>query len=152
MSRPSALRVRSAVMALGALSVAAMLPASPAAGLARFQGPSGRITIAVKDRTLSYGRAADVRGRVAGAAAGTAVALQHRVGRGAWTTVARGRTAAGGRFRLRAVIAASGAVRVVAGGGAARAAQSAGDAPGAASAPTRIAVSAAVVPTRRRLS
>jgi rare lipoprotein A len=147
--RPSSLRARGAVAALGALCFATALSVSPASEAADSQGTT--ITVHVIDRTLTYGHRADVRGRVTGLPAGTAVALEQLpVGTGTWQTVAQGVTDVTGRFRLLTVLPGTGAVRVVAGAGQAYAADASAGAP-AASTVSSIAVAPDVLPRRRRL-
>lgn len=72
------------------------------------------IQIAVRDGSLRYGAAVDVRGRLASGRPGVPVALQYRpAGAAVWLELRATATRAGGAFRLRAPLRRSGAVRVV---------------------------------------
>ncbi|HSD76377.1 MAG TPA: septal ring lytic transglycosylase RlpA family protein [Solirubrobacteraceae bacterium] len=147
--RPSSLRARAAIVAAGALCIAA----TPGAAHAQTPGTT-TVRMGVEDRTLRFGQRADVRGRVAGAGARRPVTLQLGRSDGTWLALAHGRTGADGRFRLRAAVPATGPLRVVAhaaGDAQARAAEATGGTP-AASPPRRVAVAADVVPHRRRLN
>jgi rare lipoprotein A len=149
MTRPALLRSRAAIAATGALSTF-ILAAAPGAAGAQIPGTT-IVTMRVADHLLVYGQQADVRGRIVPAAAGRVVTLQLERAAGVWQTLAQAQTGGRGGFRLRAVMPASGAVRVVTDDAQARAA-GAGAPPPAASYPARIAVAADVVPRRRHLN
>jgi hypothetical protein len=107
MPRPHTVRA-AACAATGALTAIALLAAgapSPHPASARAAVPSARpgagdVAIARRRLNVVAGRRALVSGRIAGATAGSAVALQRR-GRGGWRTIDRDRTAAGGAFAFR---------------------------------------------------
>lgn len=76
--------------------------------------PTASIPIAVADRELAFGQPLVLSGRAA-PAAGDDLELQFRPrGTAAWSAVARATPAADGRFRIRASLKRSGAVRVTA--------------------------------------
>jgi rare lipoprotein A len=106
MTRPHPVRAAAACVATGALSAIALLaaggPASAPARAAADQAGSGPGDVAIARRRLNVvaGRRALVSGRVAGAAAGSAVALQRHAGAG-WRTIDRDRIGAGGAFAFR---------------------------------------------------
>ena len=143
MTRFALLCSRAAVAATCALTLAA------APGAAHAQTPGTTVTMRVADHSLVYGQTADVRGQVTPAGPGRIVTLQLARPGGAWETLAQAQTGPRGGFRLRAVLPASGVVRVVTDDAQARAAGVA--APPTASGAARIAVAADVVPRRRRL-
>lgn len=145
--RPTTLRARGAVVALGALCLATTQLA-PVAG-AQAAPSQARIAIAVEDRTLRFGRPLEVRGRTTGLPVGVPLALQHRVAGGAFRTVATTAAGPAGWFRVHARAVVSGHVRVVAAAAQVRAAGM-GPAP-AGSAAVRVAVAPDVVPRGRRL-
>lgn len=114
----SHLRARSAVAGLGALAITTTLAASPAAGQTEYRSPvaptvtatpqaaaapSGRAaaTLRVREARTSVllGRRATVRGNLRPARAGRTVRLQ-RNGADGWTTIAKARTDARGRFTI----------------------------------------------------
>jgi rare lipoprotein A len=111
---PAALAVAAAL----APSVPSTDPADAAvaADAAAAAPGAGDVRIARTRLNVVSGRRALVAGRVAGASAGRAVALQRRAGAG-WRTIDRDRTAADGgfAFRFRPHEAGSAAVRVRAG-------------------------------------
>jgi hypothetical protein len=103
MTRQRLLRAVGACTALGALSMTLALaegaPAAPAGTAeAAVRGPD--VAIAGRRLNVVAGRRAVVRGRVAPATAGAAVALQRRSGR-RWHTIDRARMAGDGRFSFR---------------------------------------------------
>jgi rare lipoprotein A len=106
MTRPHPVRAAAACVATGALSAIALLaaggPASAPARAAADRSRPGAGDVAIGRRRLNVvaGRRALVSGRIAGAAAGRAVALQRRAGAG-WRTIDRERTATGGAFAFR---------------------------------------------------
>jgi rare lipoprotein A len=108
MTRPHIMRGAAACVATGALSAVALLaggapapdPASADAAVASPRPGAGDVAIARRRLNVVAGRRALVSGRIAGAAAGSAVALQRRAGAG-WRTIDRDRTAAGGAFAFR---------------------------------------------------
>jgi rare lipoprotein A len=108
MPRPHTVRAAVACAATGALSAIALLAAggpSPHAAVARAaveraRPGTGDVAIARRRLNVVAGRRALVSGRIAGAAAGRAVALQRRAGAG-WRTIDRDRTATGGAFAFR---------------------------------------------------
>ena len=108
MTRPHHVRAAAACLATGALSAIALLaagrpashPASARAAVERARPGAGDVAIARRRLNVVAGRRALVSGRIAGAAAGSAVALQRRAGTG-WRTIDRDRTAAGGAFSFR---------------------------------------------------
>ena len=92
----------------GSTTAAAQAPA-PAATTA----PAPSIAISVADRELAFGQPLLISGRATSQAADT-VELQFRPrGAGAWSAVGRATPAVDGRFRVRASLKRSGAVRVV---------------------------------------
>src|SRR4051794_11148437 len=108
MTRPHHVRAAAACLATGALSAIALLaaggpaahPASARAAVEHARPGAGDVAIARRRLNVVAGRRALVSGRVAGAAAGSAVALQRRGG-GGWRTIDRDRTAAGGALAFR---------------------------------------------------
>jgi rare lipoprotein A len=109
---PAALAVAGAIVA----AAPAAHPAAADAAGARSRPGAGDVAIARQRLNVVAGRRAMVSGRVVGAAANSAVALQ-RKSRGRWHTIDRDRTAADGRFafRFRPQSPSSAAVRVHAG-------------------------------------
>jgi rare lipoprotein A len=108
MTRPNPVRVAAACLATGALSATALLaaggpsphPASAHAAVEAARSGAGDVAIARRRLNVVAGRRALVSGRIAGAAAGSAVALQRRGGTG-WRTIDRDRTAPDGAFAFR---------------------------------------------------
>src|SRR4051812_6216607 len=107
MPRPHTLRAAVACAATGALSAIALLAAGgpshaavARAALEEARPGTGDVAIGRRRLNVVAGRRALVSGRIAGAAAGRAVALQRRAGAG-WRTIDRERTAAGGAFAFR---------------------------------------------------
>src|SRR4051812_13858225 len=108
MTRPHHVRAAAACLATGALSAIALLaaggpaahPASARAAVEHARPGAGDVAIARRRLNVVAGRRALVSGRVAGAAAGSAVALQRPGGAGGPTTD-RARPAAGGAFAFR---------------------------------------------------
>jgi hypothetical protein len=109
MTRPqSILRAAGAGVAPGALAVAAVLatgapaahPAPADAAAAPSSPGAGDVRIARHRLNVVSGRRALVAGQVAGAGAGSAVALERRAGAG-WRTIDRDTTAADGGFAFR---------------------------------------------------
>ena len=123
------LRAAGAVVAPAVLTVAALLAATapPArssgvhAANAGARPAAGDVSIARRRLNVISGRHALVSGRVAGTAAGQAVALERRGRGGRWQQVDRARTAAGGAFRLGFHPHAAGSAMVRVRSGAARA-------------------------------
>lgn len=74
---------------------------------------AARPTIRIRDRRLRFDQPVVVRGDVRSAVAGTTVVLQHAPTGERWRAVARTRARPDGRYRLRARLRDSGAVRVV---------------------------------------
>jgi len=106
-------------MRVRTLSVAA------AVGLVAWLVPTGaqaapaahRVSISASAAKADVGQSVRVSGKVTGARAGrTKVLVQHRVGSGAWRTVARPRTTKGGRYTASVRVTTAGAqsLRVVA--------------------------------------
>ena len=88
-----------------------LVAAAPAAAHADPAGVASRLA----DPTVAYGAPAVLTGRVTSGRGDDVVALQFRPpGAPAWTTLRRGVTLPGGRFRLAAGLRRSGTVRVVA--------------------------------------
>lgn len=147
------LRAVPAVGLAGVLgSVIALSAAAPAA--AQSDTPGAPIQIDVRDGSLRYGAAVDVRGHLASGRAGVPVALQYRPsGATDWRPLGATATAEGGAFRLRAPLRRSGAVRVVDATPHAVAAQ-AGTPPPAASPehPVRVGAALATQRVRRNLA
>src|SRR4051812_2487619 len=108
MTRPHHVRAAAACLATGALSAIALLaaggpaahPASARAAVEHARPGAGDVAIARRRLNVVAGRRALVSGRVAGAAAGSAVALQRRGGAG-WRTIDPDRTPARGALALR---------------------------------------------------
>lgn len=142
-------RAARATMALGALTTLTLMtgPAGPAHAATAHAAPAATVTAAVADRSLNYGQRVVVRGRVAAARPGIAVALEHRGRRGAWSVVARGVTGARGAYRLLAPLTRSGLIRVTV--PTAGSASAGGAAPQTASRERGIRVTAAVAVTAR---
>lgn len=123
------LRVRPRHVAAGALSIGTTLtitalalanagtPGTPgaagAAPSAHAGAPAGKPTLKIADRRLRYGQPVVVRGAVAAPDAGRTVVLQHAPAGERWRAVASTAARADGRYRLRAKLRDSGAVRVV---------------------------------------
>jgi hypothetical protein len=133
----------------GALCFAIGLAEAPATAQSDPQGNS--ITINVRDRSVTYGHAVVVSGRVSGAAAGAGVTLQYRPIGGQWQSLRDGTTGARGRYRLAAPLPSAGDLRVVAGSAGAWAANADAPAP-AGSAVARVAVVADIVTGRNRVN
>lgn len=96
--------------AAGALLIGSTTPAAQA------QAPAATpsIPISIADRELAFGQPLQISGRAAPTAR-AAVELQFRPrGTAAWSAVGRATPAADGRFRVRAPLKRSGAVRVIA--------------------------------------
>ncbi|MFN8203410.1 MAG: RlpA-like double-psi beta-barrel domain-containing protein [Solirubrobacteraceae bacterium] len=112
--RPQTLRRAAPAGGLvGALGSVIALSA-PAPALAQSDTAGTPIQIAVRDGSLRYGAAVDVRGRLASGQPGVPVALQYQpAGAAVWLELRATATRAGGAFRLRAPLRRSGAVRVV---------------------------------------
>jgi rare lipoprotein A len=121
MTRPHRVRAAAACVATGALTAIALLaaggpvsrPASARAAVERARPGAGDVAIARRRLNVVAGRRALLSGRIAGAAAGSAVALQRRAG-SRWHTIDRDRTAPDGgfAFRFRPRRPGSAAVRV----------------------------------------
>ena len=92
-------------------SGAAGAPAAPEAAAPALRAAAPTLRIA--DRRLRFGEAVVARGAVGAADAGRRVVLQHRPTGGRWRAVAHGAVRPDGRYRLRAPLRGSGAVRVV---------------------------------------
>src|SRR4051812_49758060 len=107
MTRPHHVRAAAACLATGALSAIALLaaggpaahPASARAAVEHARPGAGDVAIARRRLNVVAGRRALVSGRVAGAAAGSAVALQRRGG-ARWGTIDRGPPAPRGALAL----------------------------------------------------
>jgi len=108
MTRPHRVRAAAACLATGALTAIALLAAggpashSASARAAVERGRPGAGDVAIVRRRLNVvaGRRASLSGHIAGAAAGSGVALQRRAGAG-WHTIDRDRTAPDGGFAFR---------------------------------------------------
>jgi len=131
------LRARFAVAGLVALAGTTTVAASPAAGQTQYRGsapanltstpqggseaPAARtastLSIGTVRTNVLLGRSATVRGSISPRRAGRSVRLQRKGARG-WSTVARARTAAGGRFTVGLTPRATGsaAIRVLVAG------------------------------------
>src|SRR3954462_409500 len=106
MPRPHTVRAAVACAATGALSAIALLaaggPSHAAVARAALEGArpgTGEVAIGRRRLNVVAGRRALVSGRIAGAAAGRAVALQRRAGAG-WRAIHPDRTAPGGAVAL----------------------------------------------------
>jgi rare lipoprotein A len=120
-------RLRTAVARSGVLRALIGAPADGAAAFAAAGSTTNEASVAVRHDVrvsrkrlhVQVGRAVRVAGRVAPGTAGLAVRLQVRRG-GRWATLDRGRTAAGGRYRLRDRVGStlSARARVITGGAA----------------------------------
>jgi hypothetical protein len=146
--RLSSLRAGRVRAAMGALCFAVALAVVPA--MAQSDPKGTPITMKVRDRSVAFGHAVVVTGRLAGAGAGQTVTLQHRPRGGQWAPVAEAVTGWGGRFRLVTVLPSTGHVRVVTGGAGARVADAAP--PPAATSAAHVAVGADVVARRTRVN
>jgi hypothetical protein len=108
MPTPHRVRAAAACLATGALSAVALLaaggpaspPASARAAVVGARPGAGDVAIARRRLNVVAGRRALVAGRISGAEAGSAVALQRHAGSG-WHTIDRDRTAADGGFAFR---------------------------------------------------
>ena len=104
-----------AMTALSVLSTTAAVVAAqsaPATAATPTPTTTSPVTLKLADRTLDFGDAVVVSGRVPGAGAGVGVVLDHRLRSGAWTPVAHGVTAARGTYRMTAHVPRSGLLRV----------------------------------------
>ena len=111
------MRARVAVrtgLALGALATAVPFAVDTPRADAQAQADAA-VSARVKDRSVRYGRALVVTGRVASGQPGVALTLEFRPRGGAWAVVARGQSGTAGAYRLKARVRRSGEVRVVAG-------------------------------------
>lgn len=109
MRRQLRLRARRRVVA-GALGLATVLTAGASAAA---QAPTqGAIDARLLSRTIRSGQRATVAGRIPSGANGVPVALEFQRPGGAWSTLARSRTGAGGWLLLAAPLVRSGNVRV----------------------------------------
>ncbi|MEA2285441.1 MAG: rare lipoprotein [Solirubrobacteraceae bacterium] len=122
MTRQRLLRAAGACSALGALSMTLTLAEGAPAAPADTAVPAGRgpdVAIAGRRLNVLAGRRAVVRGRVAPATPGAAVALQRRSGR-RWHTIDRARMTSDGRFSFRFRPSRTGSAAVQVRAGAAR--------------------------------
>ena len=134
-----------AVRALGAgtLGVAILATGASAVAQATDSHQDTGIQVKLADRQLALGQQVVATGTVAGAPAGSPVALEFRPrSGGGWRGVASATTAEGGAFRLAGKVDRSGLVRVIRGAGSARAATASTAATGGASPEQRVDVHA----------
>lgn len=138
-------------LALGALAIAIPSVLEPSGASAQAEGQAA-VSARVEDRSIRYGRALVVSGRVASGEAGAPLSLEFRPRGGTWTVVASGQSNAGGAYRLTARVRRSGEIRVALGQRAvARSADASSTAAAAPSEAQRVTVVAALRTARNRL-